>query len=1210
MALTKVSTGLLSTELSSVDLSIDAGTLYIDSTQNFVGISNTSPTTQLDVTGNLKVSGTSQVGALTFTSLTNTTNDITEGANNKYFTDARVAAIIPAGSLAGTIGNVKMQYRPDGNYDDAAGSAVAGSFYFDALNSRLKVHTGSEFIDAIPFTAGGGGGSTADANATFVNYQYTVTGSPTNTISGADTQELPSGDYIIGKSYEISSPGTTDFTTFGSADNVSGTQFVATGSGLVTAGDFVIGDEYTIVYEGDSGTETNFVLVGATDSNPGTTFTATNNGSGTGTATQGSGTAHAVLGYSTTSASDVVVYVNGIKQRESSVDGYQATSGTSVGFTYNLPVDSIVDIQVYELLTNDAYYTKLETYTQAETNTQISTALSVYDDQTASDTRYVNVTGDTMTGNLSFGDNGRAIFGAGSDLEILSNGTDGLIRNGNATGEIRMESDDRIIFADRGFNEVFAVFNDDDDVKLYHDGNQKLATTSTGIDVTGSVTADGLTVNSANNSGNTNTPTIVMKDLDVTVSAGQFTGAVEFETSDTNNPGVNSYIRSVMTGTGGGGSLTFGTGFAGSLADRVLIGGTGDISFYEETGTSRKLYWDASTERLGLGTTSPSAPLDVRAENIGGETSILVYNTDNSNTTTQSARIKLGPDSRGEALAGMQAYKSTADYTLNTDRDAGLKLYTMNNNAEVDVMTMTNVGTVGIGQDVPSSQLHINASGSSSIKFERSANIVGVELATTTSGGWGLYDYASTSYDVYMKAGQVSIGDVSPTATLDLTKTSDTAERAIRIENNSARLYVGVEGAAGNRFSGSAVGNGFIGTTTAHGLEFGTNNAVRMRIDIAGNVGIGVVPSTVWSSSYDALQIGLGGSVYAHDGAGSNMQIAANVVYEGISPNFYDKYLTSSTASKYVQDSGLHIWSIAASGTAGNNIAWSEAMRIDSLGNLLVGTTTADGGYDESDGGAATVFMGASIGGAANGSAFVSRRAAPLQLNRQANDGDIAVFRKDGSPVGSIGIEAGGFYIDGEASHAGLSFGGNSIAPRDNGVRVDNTVDLGSDVHRFKDLYLSGGVVFGATGGAVTSKTMDDYEEGTWTPAFDSVSGLTNVTGLSDIDARYTRVGNTVQAHFTYKLTNSGSETITAGDYFIITNASLPFAPHTYVTSGSIDQFIGDHVWYQSIGTNNIASGSVLWGTGGTYLHFGVINGTPDTGTSAYGLVRLQYDIS
>ena len=98
---------------------------------------------------------------------------------------------------------------------------------------------------------------------------------------------------------------------------------------------------------------------------------------------------------------------------------------------------------------------------------------------------------DTKTsGDLSFSDNVKAVFGDGSDLEISSNGTDGFIRNGNATGEIRIESDDRIVICDRNFNESFAIFNDDDDVKLFHNGLEKFATTSTGIDVTGNATFD------------------------------------------------------------------------------------------------------------------------------------------------------------------------------------------------------------------------------------------------------------------------------------------------------------------------------------------------------------------------------------------------------------------------------------------------------------------------------------------------------------------------------------------------------------------------------------------------------------------------------------------------------------------------------------------------------------------------------------------------
>ena len=135
--------------------------------------------------------------------------------------------------------------------------------------------------------------------------------------------------------------------------------------------------------------------------------------------------------------------------------------------------------------------------------------------------------------------------------------------------------------------------------------------------------------------------------------------------------------------------------------------------------------------------------------------------------------------------------------------------------------------------------------------------------------------------------------------------------------------------------------------------------------------------------------------------------------------------------------------------TTNDRFQFSHGAEVTS-GSLLVGTTNTTPGISDTDTG---ISMSA-----ANGIIVSRDNEAAANFNRNSSDGDIVLFRKDGAgtSVGSIGIESGGFYIDGEAAHSGLSFGGNSVVARDNGTRVDDTVDLGSSVHRFKDLYLSG----------------------------------------------------------------------------------------------------------------------------------------------------------
>jgi hypothetical protein len=102
----------------------------------------------------------------------------------------------------------------------------------------------------------------------------------------------------------------------------------------------------------------------------------------------------------------------------------------------------------------------------------------------------------TFTGDVSFGDNDRAIFGAGSDLRIYHDGFHSYIYDTGA-GDLRIRGVNLQLQSDAGENYLSASNNGA--VTLYHDNSAKLATTSTGIDVTGTVTADGLTIASGSN---------------------------------------------------------------------------------------------------------------------------------------------------------------------------------------------------------------------------------------------------------------------------------------------------------------------------------------------------------------------------------------------------------------------------------------------------------------------------------------------------------------------------------------------------------------------------------------------------------------------------------------------------------------------------------------------------------------------------------------
>ena len=156
-----------------------------------------------------------------------------------------------------------------------------------------------------------------------------------------------------------------------------------------------------------------------------------------------------------------------------------------------------------------------------------------------------------------------------------------------------------------------------------------------------------------------------------------------------------------------------------------------------------------------------------------------------------------------------------------------------------------------------------------------------------------------------------------------------------------------------------------------------------------------------------------------------------------------------------------------------------------------------------------------------------------------ADGGDVTI-KDGGTSIGAITNTSSDLSIYSTASgHSGIRFHENGILPTNNaGALVDNDAVLGDASYRYTNLFLSGGVYLGGTGSA---NLLDDYEEGTFTPAINS--GATGGS-YANTSGNYTKIGNMVT--FTIRL-QPGSFTGN-GDGFNL--SGLPFTSATGVREG------------------------------------------------------------
>jgi hypothetical protein len=729
---------------------------------------------------------------------------------------------------------------------------------------------------------------------------------------------------------------------------------------------------------------------------------------------------------------------------------------------------------------------------------------------------------------LNFADNVKATFGASDDLQIYHDGSNSYIEDAGA-GVLFIKGTGGVYLRGKDSDEDLGRFLENGAVDLYYDGSSKLATTATGIDVTGTATMDGLSLDNAQYINFKNSSNVLTRSLGINGANTFYIG------------GIDADIGDILFVDGG--------------ATRASFANGGDISFYEDTGTTAKLFWDASAESLGIGTSSPDKILHIKTA-VNNTAFVRIEST----ATDSYPTLSLKNDAR--------------EYQLTAHGPLGDKFTIYDGTAGAHRFVIDSSGKVGIGTSSPSTKGHFYSGTSmDQLTVDGTGAIeTGINFASGGTTYGQIYFNNVSPYDMSVlqqystgslifgtndtermridSSGTLFQGTTSPTLHSSVTGTVFTngslLTEAARGADKSLTLAQNVAVDAGNTWAYLSTdeasyyqqygGNHYFATAASGTAGADATLATKMIILNNGNVGIGAsAPESIvhlkdTGNVSTTLQIESAASQYAPTinfdgivGASADYLLGEINGSWDTHTNVVSAIRFESGADTTNKDDGLISFWTSSSGPT-----LAERMRIDASGNLLVGKSAND-----------NTTVGGSI--RAGESTFTANDSRALTVGRNTNDGDLIQFRKATATVGSIGTETSNsdLYIGNGDTAIMFHDGADAIFPHNASTNAgrDAAIDIGYSTYRFKDLYLSGGVYLGGTGAA---NLLDDYEEGTFTPTVigDVTTGTATYSHQKGV---YTKIGNVVTIQI-YLNWSSGTG---AG---VLRFSNLPFT--LYATSG------------------------------------------------------------